>query len=156
VSSETAAAAGVGPRISYAKSRGLSIAYNVLGDGPLDLVAVPGFVSHVEAAFEQPALARAMRRLASFARVIAFDKPGTGLSDPVVGAPTLEERMEDLTAVLDAVGAERAVLYGVSEGAPMSALFAATHPASSTSRRASPYLPTFGSPMAQRRLDILH
>jgi len=98
----------------YAKSRGLSIAYSVLGDGPLDLVAVPGFVSHVEAAFEQPALARAMRRLASFAHVIAFDKPGTGLSDPVVGSPT--------------------------------------HPASSTNRRA----PTFGSPMAQRRLDILH
>ena len=84
--------------ISYAKSRGLSVAYAVFGEGPLDLVVVPGLVSHVEAAFEQPALERTLRRLASFARVITFDKPGTGLSDPVDGAPTLEERMEDLHA----------------------------------------------------------
>ena len=117
------------PEISYAKSRGLSIAYSVAGDGPLDLVVVPGFVSHQEAAFRQPAIARAMRRLSSFARVIGFDKPGTGLSDPAKGPSTLEERMEDLTAVLDAVGAERAALFGVSEGAPMCALFAASHPA---------------------------
>jgi len=119
----------VEPEISYAKSRGLSIAYSVAGDGPLDLVVVPGFVSHQEAAFRQPAIARAMRRLSSFARVIGFDKPGTGLSDPAKGPSTLEERMEDLTAVLDAVGAERAALFGVSEGAPMCALFAASHPA---------------------------
>lgn len=114
--------------ISYAKSRGLSVAYAVTGRGPLDLVVVPGFVSHLEAAFQQPAIARSVRRMASFARVITFDKPGTGLSDPVQGAPTLEERMEDLAAVLDAVGSERAALFGISEGAPMSALFAATHP----------------------------
>jgi class 3 adenylate cyclase len=115
--------------IAYAKSRGLSVAYAVIGEGPLDLVVVPGLVSHVEAAFDQPALERTLRRLASFARVITFDKPGTGLSDPVDGAPTLEERMEDLAAVLDAVNADRPALLGVSEGAPMCALFAATYPA---------------------------
>ncbi len=115
------------PRIAYAKSRGLSVAYAEVGDAPLDLVFVPGFVSHVEAAFEFPPIQRAIRRLNRFARVITFDKPGTGLSDPVEGAPTLEERMEDLTAVLDAAGIKRAALFGASEGAPMSALFAATH-----------------------------
>jgi class 3 adenylate cyclase/pimeloyl-ACP methyl ester carboxylesterase len=116
------------PEISYAKSRGLNVAYAVAGDGPLDLVVVPGFVSHLEAAFGQPAISNATRRLSSFARVIIFDKPGTGLSDPTPGPSTLEERMEDLTAVLDAVGSERAALFGVSEGAPMCALFAASHP----------------------------
>jgi class 3 adenylate cyclase len=114
--------------ISYTKSRGLSIAYSVRGDGPIDLVVVPGFVSHLEAGLEQPAIAGFLRRLSSFARVIVFDKAGTGLSDPVEDATTLEERMEDLVAVLDAVGAERVALFGVSEGAPMCALFAATHP----------------------------
>jgi class 3 adenylate cyclase len=118
----------VEPEIAYAKSRGLSIAYSVTGDGPLDLVIVPGFVSHQEAVLEYPPVARAIGRLASFARLISFDKPGTGLSDPVEGVPTLEERMEDLHAVMDAVGVERAALLGASEGAPMSALFAATHP----------------------------
>jgi class 3 adenylate cyclase len=115
------------PRIAYAKSRGLNVAYAVVGDAPLDLVFVPGFVSHLEAAFEFPPIQRAIRRLNRFARLICFDKPGTGLSDPVEGAPTLEERMEDMTAVLDAVGVKRAALFGASEGAPMSALFAATH-----------------------------
>ena len=115
------------PRIAYAESRGLKVAYAVIGDAPLDLVLVPGFVSHVEASLEFPPIQRAIRRLTRFARVIGFDKPGTGLSDPVEGVPTLEERMEDLTAVLDAVGVERAALFGASEGAPMSALFAATH-----------------------------
>jgi class 3 adenylate cyclase len=118
----------VDPEISYAKSRGLSIAYSVTGDGPLDLVIVPGFVSHLEGAFGQPAIANSMRRLGSFARVIVFDKPGTGLSDPAEGASTLEERMEDMTAVLDAAGVDHVALFGISEGAPMSALFAATHP----------------------------
>lgn len=116
------------PKISYTKGSGPSIAYSVVGDGPLDLVIVPGFVSHLEAAFEQPAFLNMMRRLVSFARVTIFDKRGTGLSDPVEGAPTLEERMEDLIAVLDAAGLERPALFGVSEGAPMCALFAATHP----------------------------
>jgi len=115
------------PRIAYAESRGLKVAYAVMGDAPLDLVFVPGFVSHVEASLEFPPIQRAIERLTRFARVISFDKPGTGLSDPVEGVPTLEERMEDLTSVLDAVGVERAALFGTSEGAPMSALFAATH-----------------------------
>jgi class 3 adenylate cyclase/pimeloyl-ACP methyl ester carboxylesterase len=115
------------PRIAYAKSRGLNVAYTVIGDAGLDLVFVPGFVSHLEASLDFPPIARAIQRLNRFARVISFDKPGTGLSDPVEGVPTLEERMEDLTAVLDAAGVERAALFGVSEGGPMSALFAATH-----------------------------
>ena len=115
------------PEIAYAKSRGLNVAYSLLGEGPIDLVVAPGFVSHLEAALEYPAIERAMRRLAGFARVISFDKPGTGLSDPIEGVLTLEQRMEDLTAVLDAAGAERVALLGISEGAPMSALFAATH-----------------------------
>jgi class 3 adenylate cyclase len=115
------------PRIAYAKSRGLNVAYTVIGDAGLDLVYVPGFVSHLEASLDFPPIARAIRRLNRFARVISFDKPGTGLSDPVEGVPTLEERMEDLTAVLDAAGVDRAALFGVSEGGPMSALFAATY-----------------------------
>ena len=89
---------------------------------------MPGFVSHQDVAFREPRISAAWRRLGSFARVISFDKPGTGLSDPTAGPSTLEERMEDLVAVLDAVGSERAALFGVSEGAPMSALFAASHP----------------------------
>ena len=116
------------PTISYAKSRGLNIAYSVHGEGPVDLVVVPGFVSHLEAAFDQPEISRSMRRLGSFARVITFDKPGTGLSDPTSGPSTLEQRMEDMTAVLDAARAVRPALFGISEGAPMCALFAATHP----------------------------
>lgn len=121
------AASPIQRRIAYAKSRGLNVAYAVSGDGPLDLVFVPGFVSHLEDSFDFPPIQRALRRLVRFARVVTFDKPGTGLSDPVGGVQTLEERMEDLTAVLDAVGSERAALFGVSEGALMSALFAATH-----------------------------
>ena len=88
--------------IAYAKSRGLNVAYSLTGDGPIDLVLAPGFVSHLEAGFELPAFERAVRRLARFARVISFDKPGTGLSDPIDGPQTLDHRMEDLTAVLDA------------------------------------------------------
>jgi class 3 adenylate cyclase len=113
--------------IAYAKSRGLNVAYSVTGDGPIDLVLVPGFVSNLEAVFELPAIERGVKRLASFARVISFDKPGTGLSDPIEGPQTLERRMEDLTAVLDAAGADCPALFGISEGAPMSALFAAIH-----------------------------
>ena len=121
-------AAAAGPEISYAKSRGLSIAYLQIGAGPIDLVVVPGFVSHLEEAIHQPAISDFVARLATFARVIVFDKAGTGLSDPTAGVSTLEERMEDLTAVLDAVGAEKVAMFGVSEGAPMCALFAAVHP----------------------------
>jgi pimeloyl-ACP methyl ester carboxylesterase len=115
------------PETRYAKSGDLSIAYAVYGDGP-DLVVAPGFISHLEVALEEPALAHFYDRLATFRRVISFDKRGTGLSDPVPHAPTLEENVEDLRAVMDAVGSERADVVGVSEGGAMAALFAALHP----------------------------
>ena len=116
------------PKTKYARSGDVSIAYQVVGDGPIDLVYVPGFISHVELAWEMPAVVHMIQRLTSFARLIMFDKRGTGLSDPVVGAPTLEERMDDVRAVMEAAGSERAALLGVSEGVPMSILFAASHP----------------------------
>jgi class 3 adenylate cyclase/esterase/lipase len=104
------------------------IAYQVFGDGELDIVLVPGFVTHVELVWEQESFARVLERLASFARVINFDRRGSGLSDPVSEAPTLEQRMDDVRAVMDAAGSERAALVGLSEGVPMSILFAATYP----------------------------
>jgi len=118
------------PVTRYAKSGEYSIAYQIIGDAPLDLVYVPGFVSHVEAVWEDPDYARFLDRLASFSRLIIFDKRGTGLSDrvPVKLLPTLEERMDDVRAVMDAAGSERAALFGVSEGGPMSMLFATTYP----------------------------
>jgi pimeloyl-ACP methyl ester carboxylesterase len=118
------------PTTRYAKSDDYSIGYQVVGDGPLDLVYVPGFVSHVEQGWEDPDFAHFLNRLASFSRLILFDKRGTGLSDrvPVNMLPTLEERMDDVRAVMDAVGSERAALFGVSEGGPMSMLFATTYP----------------------------
>ena len=119
-------------KTQYAKSGDVSIAYQVTGDGPLDLVLVPGFVSHVELVWEFPPARHMIERLASFARLITFDKRGTGLSDPVVGAPTLEERMDDVRAVMDAAGVESAALLGVSEGAAMSILFGASHPERTT------------------------
>lgn len=112
----------------YARNGDVSIAYQVLGDGQLDLVIVPGFISHLDLDWAAPGFERFANRLASFARLIRFDKRGTGLSDPVAGVATLEERMEDVRAVLDAVGSERAALLGYSEGGPMAALFAATYP----------------------------
>lgn len=114
----------------YAKSGDLSIAYQVVGEGPLDLVFVMGWVSHLDWFWEEPSFARFLRRLSSFSRLILFDKRGTGLSDrlPTDRMPTLEERMDDVRAVMDAVGSQRAALFGVSEGAPMCALFAATYP----------------------------
>jgi pimeloyl-ACP methyl ester carboxylesterase len=115
------------PKTKYAKSGDVHIAYQVLGDGPIDLVWVPGFVSNVEYDWEHPRPARFHRRLASFSRLIRFDKRGTGLSDRVA-IPTLEERMDDVRTVLDAVGSTRAALIGVSEGGPMSLLYAATYP----------------------------
>ena len=115
------------PRTRYAKCGDVHIAYQVLGDGPIDVVWVPGFVSNVEYDWEHPRPARFFRRLASFSRLIRFDKRGTGLSDRVA-IPTLEERMDDVRAVLDAIGSSRAALVGVSEGGPMSLLFAATYP----------------------------
>ena len=118
------------PQTRYARSGGVNLAYQVLGDGPVDLVYVPGWVSHVELGWEDADLAHGLGRLASFARLILFDKRGTGMSDrvPVDELPTLEQRMDDVRAVMDEVGSERAALFGTSEGGGMSALFAATYP----------------------------
>jgi class 3 adenylate cyclase len=117
------------PTTRYASSPdGTSIAYQVHGEGPLDLVFVPGFVSHVELLWEEPTIGRFMRRLASFSRLVLFDKRGQGLSDRPGRPPTLEESMDDLGAVMDAVGIEHAAIFGISEGGPMSLLYAASHP----------------------------
>jgi len=113
----------------YARSGDVYIAYQVSGAGPLDIVLVPGFVSHVEGNWNNPQIAYILRRLGSFARLIRFDKRGTGLSDRVAGIAGLEQRMDDVRAVMDAVGSERAAIIGVSEGGAMSMLFAATYPA---------------------------
>src|SRR3954467_12343607 len=118
----------VQPETRYAKSGPVSIAYQVIGDGPTDLVLVPGFVSHVEVAWEEPRLARFLTRLASFARLIVFDKRGTGMSDPVANPPSIDERMEDIGAVMDAVGSARAAIFGISEGGTLSLLFGEAHP----------------------------
>jgi pimeloyl-ACP methyl ester carboxylesterase len=116
------------PATRYARSGEFNIAYQVCGEGPFDLVIVPGFISHVDLQWADPDWARGLERLASFSRLITFDKRGTGLSDPTTTLPSLEERMDDLRAVMDAAGSERAVLFGYSEGGPVSALFAATYP----------------------------
>ena len=116
------------PETRYARSGGVSIAYQVVGDGPFDLVLVPGFVSNVELGWKIPDRAAYLGRLASFSRLILFDKRGTGMSDRVTGAPSLETRMDDVRAVMDAAGSSRAAILGVSEGGPMSLLFAATYP----------------------------
>ena len=118
----------VRPPIRYAKSDGLSIAYQVSGAGEIDLVLVPGFVSHLEIDWDDPRHARFLDRLGSFARLIRFDKRGTGLSDRPQGLPDTETRMDDVRAVMEAVGTERPVVFGYSEGGPMSILFAATYP----------------------------
>lgn len=116
------------PETRYAKSGDVHLAFQVFGEGEHDLVHVAGFLSHVELLWESPVFARYFEGLGSFCRVILFDKRGMGLSDPVSDVPTLEQRMDDLAAVMDAAGSERAVLHGVSEGAPLCLLFAATHP----------------------------
>jgi pimeloyl-ACP methyl ester carboxylesterase len=120
----------VPPKTRYARSGDVNIAYQVVGEGPIDLVFVPAFVSHVELVWEEPIAARFFNRLASFSRLILLDKRGTGLSDPVPIAelPDLEERMDDVRAVMDEVGSERAALAAASEGGPMTLLFAATYP----------------------------
>jgi pimeloyl-ACP methyl ester carboxylesterase len=107
---------------------GLDIAYQIHGDGPRDLLLVPGAISHVEFEQEHSGYRHYLRRLSSFARLITFDKRGNGLSDRVPGAPTLEERLDDIRAVLDAAGSTTAAVFGISEGGPMSILFAATYP----------------------------
>ncbi len=118
------------PKIGYARSGDVNIAYQVLGDGPIDLVFVMGWVSHLEMFWEEPLFAKFLKRLATFSRLILFDKRGTGLSDkvPLDQLPTLEQRMDDVRAVMDSVGSQKAVLCGISEGGPMCTLFAATYP----------------------------
>jgi class 3 adenylate cyclase len=116
------------PETKYAKSGDVNIAYQVTGEGPFDLLLVPGWVSHVENAWEEPSFARFLNRLTSFCRLIMLDRRGTGLSDPVAAMPTLEQRMDDVRAVMDAAGSEKAALFSMSEGGPMCILFAATYP----------------------------
>ena len=120
------------PETKYAKSGETSIAYQVIGEGPIDLLYVMGWVSNVEYAWEEPTVSRFLLRLASFSRLILFDKRGTGLSDKVSELPTLEQRMDDVRSVTDAAASERAALFGISEGGPMCALFAATYPERTT------------------------
>ena len=112
----------------YAKSGDLHIAYAVEGDGPIDLVWIPPWISQVEYLWAEPSLERVMARLTQFARVITFDRRGSGLSDPFFGAPTLEDQMDDVLAVMDAAGSTRATVAGTLEGGPLAALFAATYP----------------------------
>ena len=127
------------PQTRYAKAGDLSIAYQVAGEGPIDLMIVPGLVSHVECFHELPGYSRMIERFTRFARVITFDKRGTGLSDRVPDAPTYEDRMDDITAVMDAVNSERAAFFAISEGGALSALFAVTYPERTTT------LVTFGA-----------
>jgi class 3 adenylate cyclase/alpha-beta hydrolase superfamily lysophospholipase len=112
----------------YAKSGDVHIAYVVVGDGPLDIVWVPTTLSQIEHLFEEPTIAAALERIGTFARLVTFDRRGSGLSDPVLGVPTLEEQMDDVLAVMEAVGSERAAVFGTLEGGPMATMFAATHP----------------------------
>ena len=118
------------PNVQYARSGDVDIAYQVVGEGPLTLVFVQGWVSNIEWAWQEPSLARFLRRLASFSRLILFDKRGTGLSDRVAidDLPTMEQRMDDVRVVMDAAEVERAALLSVSEGGPMCILFATTYP----------------------------
>jgi class 3 adenylate cyclase len=121
------------PETRYARSGDLHIAYQVVGEGPIDLVYIPSWISQVEHYWEEPGVRRYFERLASFARLILFDRRGSGLSDPVPRAPTLEEQMDDVVAVMQAAGSERAALFAQLEGGAMAALFAATHPERATS-----------------------
>lgn len=116
------------PKTRYTQNGEVSIAYQVVGEGNRDLVVIPGFISHVEQAWEEPAYARFLRRLASFSRLILLDKRGTGLSDRTNEIATLEQRMDDVRVVMDEAGSKQAALFGISEGGPMSILFAATYP----------------------------
>ena len=116
------------PETRYARSGDVRIAFQVVGNGSFDIVFIPGFISNLEIAWESPARARFFSRLSSFSRLILFDKRGTGLSDRVGPVATLEEGMDDVRAVMDAAGSERAALFGISEGGAVSVLFAATYP----------------------------
>jgi class 3 adenylate cyclase len=116
------------PQTRYARSGDVHIAYQVIGDGPIDLVYVPTWISQVEHYWEEPVVERYFNRLARFCRLILFDRRGSGLSDPTIGAPMLEEQMDDVVAVLDAAGSDRTALFAQFEGGAMAAMFAATHP----------------------------
>ena len=116
------------PVTRYAASGDVNIAYQTMGAGPVDIIMVPGLISHVEFTHEMAGYTAFLRRLSTFSRVVTFDKRGQGLSDRISGAPSLEQRMDDVRAVMDDVGSQRAVVVGFSEGCPMSALFAATYP----------------------------
>ncbi|HKU09029.1 MAG TPA: adenylate/guanylate cyclase domain-containing protein [Bradyrhizobium sp.] len=116
------------PETHYAQSGDVSIAYQVMGDGPIDMIVVPGLFSHIEFLHEMTGYTAFLRRLSAFARVVTFDKRGQGLSDRISGVPSLEQRMDDVRAVMDTIGSRRAALVGFSEGCAMSALFAATYP----------------------------
>jgi pimeloyl-ACP methyl ester carboxylesterase len=116
------------PETRYAQSADVNIAYQVMGEGPVDIIVVPGLTSNIEMFHEMPGYTATLRRLARFSRVVTFDKRGQGLSDRMSGAPSLEQRMDDVRAVMDEIGSRRAVLLSFSEGACMSALFAASHP----------------------------
>src|SRR6202451_4230020 len=116
------------PDTRYALRGDVRMAYQTMGGGPVDIIIVPGIVSHVEFVHEFPGYTALLRRLSSFARVVTFDKRGQGLSDRISGAPSLEQRMDDVRAVMDDVGSQRAVIVGFSEGSAMSVLFAATYP----------------------------
>lgn len=116
------------PETRYALSGDVNIAYQVMGEGPVDIILVPGVVSHVEFTHELAGYTAFLRRLSTFARVVAFDKRGQGLSDRMSGAPSLEQRMDDVRSLMDEIGSQRAILFGFSEGCAMSALFAATYP----------------------------
>src|SRR5437763_9881939 len=130
------------PQTRYATSGDIHIAYQVVGEGPVDLVFVPGFVSHLDLQWADPRIARFLEKLASFSRLIMFDKRGTGLSDPVAAPAPLEDRMDDVRAVMDAAGSERAALLGLSEGGPMSVQFATTYPARTRARMLCGAYPT--------------
>jgi pimeloyl-ACP methyl ester carboxylesterase len=119
---------GALPETKYARSGDVHIAYQVFGDGPLDLVFLSSYVSQIEQIWAHPSGARFFSRLANFSRVICLDKRGAGLSDRVAGAPGVDERMDDVRAVMDAAGSERAALFGTSEGGTLGAVFAATYP----------------------------
>src|SRR5271166_3074382 len=116
------------PNTRYALSGDVNIAFQVMGDGPIDIILVPGIVSHIDFLHEFPGYTGFLRRLATFARVVTFDKRGQGLSDGISGAPSLEQRVDDVRAIMDDIGSQRAVLLGFSEGSPMSAFFAAANP----------------------------
>jgi pimeloyl-ACP methyl ester carboxylesterase/class 3 adenylate cyclase len=149
------------PETHYAASGDVNIAYQVVGDGPIDLVFVPGFVSHLDLQWADPRIARFLEKLASFSRLILFDKRGTGLSDPVAGPASLEDRMDDVRAVMDAAGSERAALFGLSEGGPMSVMFAATYPERTCALVLCGTFPSGvddaeDNPSGQRWVDVIH